>query len=171
MKIYITTDNHFGHKEIVSYCGRPENYEELILKNIRKTVNEDDIIINLGDFAFKNKESWLSKYLEATGLCKNWLIRGNHDDKPASWFLQKGFDFCGDYIELEYKGIKIAFSHAPIDNPKILTFHGHWHNVTWRKDEFKGNYTNNVLLALEDENTYKLWDLDLLIKPYRNKQK
>lgn len=36
MKIWLTTDTHFNHKKMIEYCGRPENFEEIIKKELLK---------------------------------------------------------------------------------------------------------------------------------------
>ena len=46
------SDEHFYHPGIISYCERPENYEELITQSY-KVFKDDDIICHLGDFTFK----------------------------------------------------------------------------------------------------------------------
>ena len=49
MKYYIISDTHFNHKDnMVKWCGRPENYEELLTKSL-KQLTEKDILIHLGD--------------------------------------------------------------------------------------------------------------------------
>ena len=42
MNVYIISDTHFNHKEkMVKWCGRPENYEELLTKNLRQLTEKD----------------------------------------------------------------------------------------------------------------------------------
>ena len=45
--IWLTSDWHLGHTNIVKYCNRPENFEELIIQNWLKVVKPDDIVICL----------------------------------------------------------------------------------------------------------------------------
>lgn len=161
-KIYLTTDTHFEHKGIEEYCGRPSDYNELLLADMAK-LRECDLLIHLGDFAFARLPYWVETYLK-NSPCKKWIILGNHDKKPPMWWVGKGFDFAGNYVELEYQGKRVALSHQPVENPKVPTIHGHWHNVTWRRDEFdQSKYKGNTLIAVEN-NDYKVWDLGLLLK-------
>ena len=47
--VWVTTDFHIGHSKIKEYCLRPDNYEELILNNLKSVVKSGDTVINLGD--------------------------------------------------------------------------------------------------------------------------
>ncbi len=53
MKIYITTDTHFDHANMIKYCGRPENFNEIIWKGLEQIKN-NDILIHLGDLCIGN---------------------------------------------------------------------------------------------------------------------
>jgi len=89
MTIFFTSDYHFDHKNIIRYCKRPfksisEMNEEIIKRHNEKVSNED-IVYNLGDFAFcdANKASNFARQLNGT----IYLLKGNHDkrrNKPIS---------------------------------------------------------------------------------------
>lgn len=40
--IYLITDTHLGHQNMLKSCGRPEVFTNLILDNCRKMVKRDD---------------------------------------------------------------------------------------------------------------------------------
>lgn len=54
--IFVTSDIHFSHSNIIKYCNRPfENIFEMddyIIKKWNETVSYDDTIYILGDFMF-----------------------------------------------------------------------------------------------------------------------
>jgi calcineurin-like phosphoesterase family protein len=107
-------------------------------------------------------QGWVDRYLSSSP-CKKWIVRGNHDGKPNTWWLNKGFGFAGDYLEMQYMGERIGFSHKPINDASITTFHGHWHNTDHRAIEMDWErYGKNVLLAIENSN-YKPWILKNLV--------
>ena len=54
MKILLITDTHFNHKAMVAYCGRPENFTEIILQNWEQMSDENTITYHLGDVIFNN---------------------------------------------------------------------------------------------------------------------
>ncbi len=135
MNIWIITDTHFGHENILKFCNRPKNFEGLILKRLKNNIKEDDILIHLGDVAWREEKSW-NEILTAINVKRKWLIRGNHDKRSISWYLDRGWDFVGDQITLDVYGKKIVFSHVPVvDNGYDLNIHGHFHNINKRRHE------------------------------------
>jgi len=133
MKIYLTTDTHFGHEKIKEYCGRPDNFEELILKDLSKI--KPDLLIHLGDFSLGGKdEVWHQKFMDVV-KCKKWLLRGNHDKQTDFWYLQHGWDWVGNASTNFFFGKKIVFSHRPVMysvGSFDLNIHGHFHNTLHR---------------------------------------
>lgn len=54
MKIWITTDTHFGHDMLIQY-GRPTDFSERIFKGLEQ-VSPGDMLIHLGDFCIGKDE-------------------------------------------------------------------------------------------------------------------
>jgi calcineurin-like phosphoesterase family protein len=52
---WIISDTHFYHENIGRYCSRPENWQELIIKNWNDQVAPGDTVLHLGDFALGKK--------------------------------------------------------------------------------------------------------------------
>ena len=52
--IFFTSDTHFNHKAIISYCSRPfESVEEMndrLIDNWNQVVKPSDTVYHLGDF-------------------------------------------------------------------------------------------------------------------------
>lgn len=88
-KVYFTSDTHFGHENIIRYCGRPfRNAEEMnaeLIRHWRETVPEDGIVFHLGDFAHGGSRLWNDILHALTG--HKYLILGNHDMKS----LRQGY--------------------------------------------------------------------------------
>jgi calcineurin-like phosphoesterase family protein len=157
--IYITTDTHLGHKNIIKYCDRPDNFEELI-DNGFSILKKDDVLIHLGDFCLGDNEKWhewLRKF-----PCKKWLTKGNHDKKTIGYYIENGWDFVSDEFILRYMGETILFSHRPKEtNNWTVNIHGHVHN--------KSDYIpseKHILLVIEHH--YNLFKLEDIINGYRN---
>lgn len=91
MKYYVISDTHFNHKEIIGYCNRPENHEQLMLTNLMIGHSCDATLIHLGDFALGN-EAEACKRLSQYWLGRKVLVIGNHDSKSISWICTKCHD-------------------------------------------------------------------------------
>ncbi len=107
--IYLITDTHLGHKNMLKSCNRPEHFTNLILTNCRKMVKRDDLLIHLGDVAWN--ESDLQRFLALPG--RKILVRGNHDKKSTSYYMNAGFELVVDSMIITLHGIKVLFSHSP----------------------------------------------------------
>ena len=57
--IWVTSDTHFNHANIIKYCNRPfssvEEMNETIIANWNKVVSQGDTVYHLGDFALGDK--------------------------------------------------------------------------------------------------------------------
>lgn len=149
---WIIADTHFGHKRIHEMCDRPIGFEQLILDNIRKTIQDNDVIIHLGDFCLADTEYYHDEFVNNCPG-KKWLVLGNHDRKTMSWYLNKGWDFVGSEILLEIHGKKISLSHKPLKNHfryrYDLNIHGHLHNSGHRPNDYDDD--KHVLVMCEHE--------------------
>lgn len=152
MKYWTIADTHFGHEAMKKMCGRPDNFEDKILMAILILVKKTDILIHLGDFCWGNDAEWHSLFMRNCNAKKKWLIRGNHDKKTNSWYLNHGWDFVSERIDLKIFGKHIILTHKPVYYFESLTdsinIHGHQHN-TKHHPELKED-PNHRLLFIED---------------------
>ena len=169
MKIYLITDTHFNHHKMIEYCGRPENYEQLLYSSM-KNVPEDSILIHLGDICIGNDLEVHEKYIKPL-KCKKWLIKGNHDRKSDSWYYEHGWDVVCKSMTLVRFNKNIIFTHKPtiIINEKreTINIHGHFHNTNHRlqEKELKEIITNNHKLLAVEYTNYSVVDLEKFILP------
>jgi len=158
MSIYVTSDLHFNHKNILQMCRTQfetiEEHNNYIIQQYNSVVKKDDLVYILGDIGFTpyNKLTPLIKQLNGRKI----LIIGNHDQGKDNEYLAMGF------IEVirhpVYYNSNIILSHFPVregyDNPWIYNLHGHLHN----NELTLKNYIN-VNIELND---YKPLDLKAL---------
>ena len=76
--IYFTSDMHFGHKNILELSNRPfssiEEMDEELIRRYNSVVHAKDTVYDLGDFTFKEPQSYLRR------LKGNHIrLKGNHD--------------------------------------------------------------------------------------------
>ena len=134
---WIISDTHFGHKNIIGFCNRPPNHEDIIIKNWHNIVDWDDTILHLGDVAFGNREGiyrWaeIIKYLPGQKL----LIKGNHDHSRSMKIYKGIFEVVDPFIQ-DFSDVKFYFSHYPdhpIKDQWNINVHGHIHNKPLRGD-------------------------------------
>lgn len=79
--IFFTSDTHFSHQNILSYCDRPFNdtdeMDEAIIANWNRTVSPHDTVYHLGDIALGPIATSLPKVARLNG--HKIAILGNHD--------------------------------------------------------------------------------------------
>lgn len=136
---YVISDTHFGHQNIIKYCGRPKYHEELMIANWRRRVKKHDTILHLGDlmmggddFFYHFKENIAPKL---TG--KKYIILGNHDKRKYD-YADLGFEVVKPF-KIEYRQFEVTFDHYPklfnYDDSYKLHIHGHIHNHEYSRGE------------------------------------
>ncbi len=112
MKIFITADHHFHHKNIIEYCNRPfktvEEMDKVMVEKWNKKVGKDDLVIHLGDFALGTKEKVKETREKLNGTII--LIKGNHDKVIKEFIVVNDSLRIGDFV----------FSHKPIPKRRFL---------------------------------------------------
>lgn len=119
-KIFVISDLHLGHFNIIKLCNRPFNnaleMDKEIINRWNSVVRHQDLVYVVGDFSFKgnNTEYYLDK-LNGNII----LIKGNHD-KFIKHYKIKGIY---DYKEIEVEGVKYVLSHYP-----MISWNGQFRN-------------------------------------------
>lgn len=81
MTVFFSSDQHFGHANIIKYCDRPfedvDHQTEVLISNWNSVVTEDDVVWVLGDFSFHKMTRTAEILSELKGT--KFLVAGNHD--------------------------------------------------------------------------------------------
>lgn len=132
VKIFFTSDSHYGHTNIIKYCNRPfssiEEHDDTLIKRWNEKVGKDDIIFHLGDFAFAS-EKYISEILEQLNG-KKYLIFGNHDwRRMTKSICEKYFEDTSQQMVIRIDDKLIYLNHFP-----FLCFSGAWKGLdaTWQ---------------------------------------
>lgn len=172
---WVVSDTHFGHENIVGFCFRPEDHEQVMIAQWRSTVPEDGTVLHLGDVSYGHKggntrfRRLTSK--ELTGKRK-LLIRGNHDNQSHAFYRDSGFQSVRPFslavtygeggIEMTTPnmvgeaGWAVSFSHYPWNEDEDgrmssadLRIHGHIHNNGYSRGPFVPFLKNHINVSLE----------------------
>ena len=149
--VYITSDTHFGHKNIVRGTTNwrtqdgeipidstrdfqtIEQMNERLIDGINHHVGQDDTLIMLGDVSFGGFDN-IGKFLERL-ICHNiHLILGNHDHHIENNrdFVKERFLSVQHYMEININDRNFVLCHYPLQswhgmNKGVIHLHGHVH--------------------------------------------
>lgn len=115
---WFTSDTHFGHANIIPYCGRPfRDVTEMngaLIHNWNVRVRASDRVIHLGDFALGPKDLWRGYRQALNG--RILFVVGNHDAPRARWIqevLLPGDEWCEQFVYTTADGTAIHLAHVP----------------------------------------------------------
>lgn len=161
---WLVSDTHFNHTKLEEWGGRSGDWQEKLWKGI-SSIPKGDILIHLGDICI-GEDSVIHESI-ALLKCKKILVRGNHDKKSAQWYMDHGWDFVVDSMELIFQGHYIYFSHRPAP-PMFhytMNIHGHTHGNMHRSEEYLAYYDKEYHKDISPELVgYQPLRLDSLIK-------
>ena len=153
-RVFVTSDHHFYHTNIIKYCNRPflniENMNNELIKRWNNVIAKEDIVYHLGDFFLGNKKE-ISRIVNLLHG-KIRLIMGNHDHASIRNYYEYGFNevYRKPVILIQYN---VILSHAPIINIDkygiLKNIHGHIHNSS------SVNFTHTSYNACVEVNDYK----------------
>lgn len=122
MANWFTSDQHFGHKNILEYCDRPfsnlDEMREALIANHNSVVQDDDFVWHLGDFSLHPR--YVEEVLPRL-KGRNQLIAGNHDHVFHNFttrterYLKAGFESVGRFGLIHIEGRQILLSHLPYE--------------------------------------------------------
>jgi len=157
--IYVISDCHFSHKNIIEYCKRPftdiEEMNTRIILNWNRVVSERDMVYHLGDFTLHKDPEEFEEQLNGRII----HLRGNHDKIKYQ-----------NIAILEYMGKTIYMTHY---RPKTLynipdsvdiILCGHEHN-NFKFDTLFRNGTPIPIINISVENiNYTPVSLEYIVK-------
>lgn len=158
--IFLISDLHLDHKNIIGYEKRPfktkEEMNKELVRRWNRTVKKSDTVYFLGDLSLGKTDDWLRK-LNGRII----FIKGNHDHSKKTKFKDK--------IELKYKGHKLFLTHWPQDKPDDWDgwmIHGHGHS----KRHFFNPKSKSINVCVEVTD-YAPVSIDLIIDFIRKKKR
>jgi len=131
MRRWVIADSHFGHERLVERGYRPAGFTDLLLKNCKELIKPEDLVIHIGDVAIPDGHGAILHFMEQVPGRKI-LVRGNHDKRSVTWYMNHGFEFACDAFEMG----GVLFTHEPrVVVPEHIQFniHGHLHEGNHRE--------------------------------------
>jgi len=147
-RIFVTSDTHFGHKNIIRFVSRPfasqPEMDTYMINRWNALVADDDIIYFLGDFGMgpPATDGFIADKMSMLHGKKR-VVLGNHD-RPVPKFGTSGLkkivedyslevEILDDIHEVEIDGTHFVMCHYPMNdwNGKFhgaVHLHGHQHN-------------------------------------------
>jgi calcineurin-like phosphoesterase family protein len=126
-EIFVISDLHLGHANIIRYCSRPflytnpEEMDQVLIANWNSVISKNGRAYFLGDFrygAHAQKADYYRKQLQGNIT----FIAGNHDGPDLDAI---------PLSKLDYRGFSFLLVHDPADVPAEFhgwVIHGHHHN-------------------------------------------
>lgn len=128
--IFVTSDHHFFHRNIIDYENRPfpniTTMNDVMIHRWNSIISDDDIVVHLGDFALTNFDNTKEVFDKLNG--RKYLIMGNHDNRRSKgWWRRIGFLEVFPELQVD----DYILTHKPIPEGGIpdgkTNIHGHCH--------------------------------------------
>jgi len=141
-KLWLTSDEHYGHKNILRYQGRPfttvDEMNQTLIAQHNQVVGDDGHVIHIGDFSFGKKENFLETVLQLKGT--HYFMDGSHDrslreyfeDEELSERHQEKIILLPKLFEFTFGGRKVVLCHYALrtwwaSHYDSVHFYGHSH--------------------------------------------
>jgi calcineurin-like phosphoesterase family protein len=175
---WVVSDTHFGHDNIVGFCHRPEDHEQVILAEWRKEVPDHATVLHLGDLCYRGNARFKNIIARELTGARKLLIQGNHDRQRKSFYRQSGFLLVRPFaitvnenlqVVPPYLGQVVSFSHyvwsdseegLPIGSK--IRVHGHIHNNGYTRGPYTPFLRNHINMSVE-QTKYKPVNLKRLL--------
>lgn len=171
MKVWYTSDQHFGHANIITHCARPfasvVEMNDALVYNWNAVVAPEDTVWVLGDVALSMAQLWHVGRLHGTKI----LVAGNHDScwlghkrwrREVAKYEAAGFArVFPDAVVVRTTGaVDVKLSHLPyagdshpedryadkrpVDDMEMPMFCGHVHEAWKTRRSPEGSLMINV---------------------------
>lgn len=130
-RVWVWSDQHFGHNNIIKYAGRPfdaaVNMDDAMVRAYHELVGPDDVVIWNGDIVFGS----VNKMNELLARLPGYKIHilGNHDIDRSGKPLKLDVDESHICYVINADQAQLLFTHYHLENvPEgCVNVHGHIH--------------------------------------------
>jgi calcineurin-like phosphoesterase family protein len=162
MNLFATADEHYFHKNIIKYDGRPftsmEEMHDALISNHNSIVTKRDLTIHVGDFSFADKDETEKIIKRLNG--QHIFVRGSHD-----YWMKKDPSYR-EIFEKKFNKEHLVFCHYamkiwPRSHYGSWLIHGHSHgdlNIDYQEVEIAINWIMRRIDNMNQEHA-KRFDL------------
>ncbi len=166
---WVVSDTHFGHDNIVGFCHRPEDHEQVMIAEWRKEVPDDATVLHLGDLCYRSNTRFKNLIAKELTGARKLLIAGNHDKQRFSFYKASGFNLVRPFA-IHFRKSIVSFSHYAWNRddegpmpPHHTRLHGHIHNNGYSRGPYTPFLLNHINLSVE-QTKYRPVNLKLLLE-------
>ena len=142
--IWFTSDTHFGHGNVLGFCGRPwgsaEAMDDGLVDGINRLVAPGDTLYHLGDYSFKMTLADAAALRGGIACGDVRIVPGNHDKDWTQPEAGGAFKVEKPICVLKAEGRKLVLSHYPMADWQGMArgsihLHGHIHSCGMEYNE------------------------------------
>ena len=166
MRTFITSDLHWGHRNIMRFCPATRGHfadvdvmREAMIAEWNAAVAPEDVTYILGDVAFLPAAEAVQIMRRLNG--RKILIEGNHDRKLLNDpVFRSCFESVHNYLRLNYNGQLVIMFHYPIwewdqMHRGAVHFYGHVHGKPTGLEQYRArdvayDATGRVVSPIDD---------------------
>lgn len=167
MTTWVTSDLHFGHKNIMTFCREARQrfrldvdyMNEAMVKEWNDLIAPEDTVYILGDVAFLPAQKAVEYMHRLNGT--KILVEGNHDRKMLNDpSFRRCFAEVHQYLAITYNGTRVIMFHYPIAewdqmHRGAVHLHGHLHGGESGMEKFRCrdmgmDATGMIAISMED---------------------
>lgn len=110
-RIWLTSDLHFGHGNVIAYCNRPfadvdAMDAEMIRRWNQRVLSDGDVVVVVGDFSLSWKKTQ-EVFPQLRG--RKVLISGNHDETHLAKHKNSHAKWVEKYLALGWEAVYMDF--------------------------------------------------------------
>lgn len=169
--IFVTSDQHFYHRNILTYQpeSRPfssiEEMNEVLIERHNEVVGPSDVVYMLGDFAFTGPRN-VEEILKRLNGRKHYIF-GNHDGSMKNRHVAQYFESMQYYKEIKDEaGNSFVLFHYPIFSWNRM-HHGVYHLYGHTHGQVPHLYNGRAMDVGVDTNNCYPWNLADIVEMFR----
>jgi calcineurin-like phosphoesterase family protein len=143
--IWFTSDQHFGHSNVIQFCNRPfanvEEMNEALIENHNKVIRKGDLVYVLGDMFWRSLTLQQAMTIRARLNGQMFYVNGNHEELLRKKELSSQFIWCKDLAKIH----PVGYPHIILCHYAMRTWEGA-HRGDW---QLFGHSHNGLLASVQ----------------------